>query len=61
MNDRTAIQDVPQLEREPKDQSDVRDTVERQFTQMNEAHDRIRSQELAIRLGESDPKRGFQF
>lgn len=61
MDDRSAIQDVPPFEREPKKRSDVRDTVERQFTQMNEAHDRIRSQELAIRLAESDPKRDLQF
>jgi hypothetical protein len=31
---------------------DVRSTVEREFQQMEKLHDRIRSEELATRLGE---------
>lgn len=31
---------------------DVRSTVEREFRQMEQVHDRIRSEELATRLGE---------
>ena len=31
---------------------DVRSTVEREFRRMEQVHDRIRSEELAMRLGE---------
>ena len=31
---------------------DVRSTVEKEFRQMEQVHDRIRSEELATRLGE---------
>lgn len=31
---------------------DVRSTVEREFRQMEQVHDRIRNEELATRLGE---------
>lgn len=32
--------------------ADVRSTVESQFRQMDQAHDRIRAEELAARLGD---------
>ncbi|MGH9907578.1 MAG: hypothetical protein ACRD8U_18565 [Pyrinomonadaceae bacterium] len=35
---------------------DVRSIVEQRFNRMNEAHDRIRSEELALRLGVNEIK-----
>jgi hypothetical protein len=41
-----------QREREDISWTEVRSTVESQFQQMEQAHDRIRAQELGARLGE---------
>lgn len=38
---------------------DVRSIVEQQFNRMNEAHDRIRSEELALRLAATGIKQGL--
>lgn len=40
------------LEVPPAPPADVRSIVERQFTLMEQTHDRIRTEELAVRLGE---------
>ncbi len=60
-NSRRLDSTLHKSERRGTEKTDLHAVVERRFKQMDKAHDRIRSRELALRLASSEIKRGLGF